>query len=88
MGRLVAFNALFFLLPFAVYAGWLLITRGSASNPAYWPLRTIGLLALGGALVMVAALVIFVQFSDAPPEANYRPATLGEDGRIVPGRLE
>ena len=88
MGRLVAFNALFFLLPFAIYAGWLLVTRGSAGNPAYWPLRTIGFLALGGALVMIAALVIFLQFSDAPPEATYRPATLGEDGRIVPGKLE
>ena len=57
MGRLVAFNALFFLLPFAIYAGWLLVTRGSAGNPAYWPLRTIGFLALGGALVTIAALV-------------------------------
>lgn len=88
MGRLVAFNAVFFLLPFALYAGWLLVTRGSANNPAFWPLKTIGFLALGGAIVMVAALVIFLQFSGAPPEANYRPATLGEGGKIVPGTLE
>jgi hypothetical protein len=58
------------------------------NNSAYWPLKTIGLLALGGAIVMVAGLVIFLQFSGAPPEANYRPAILGEDGRIVPGKLE
>jgi hypothetical protein len=88
MARLVAFNAIFFLLPFVIYAGWLFVTRGSASNPAYWPLRTVGLLALGGAIVMVVALVIFLQFTGAPPEANYRPATLGEDGRLVPGTLE
>lgn len=88
MGRIVAFNAVFFLLPFALYAGWLLATRGSANDPADWPLKTIGFLAMGGAVVMVAALLIFLQFSGAPPEANYRPATLGKDGRIVPGKLE
>jgi hypothetical protein len=88
MGRLVAFNAVFFLLPFVLYAGWLLVTRGSANDPAYWTLKTIGFLTLGGAVVMVAALVIFLQFSGAPPEADYRPAILGEDGRIVPGTLE
>ena len=40
------------------------------------------------AILMVAALIIFLQVAGAPPEANYRPATLGEDGRIVPGQLE
>ncbi len=88
MGRVVVFNAVVFLLPFALYAGWLLVTRGAANDPADWPLKTIGYLALGGAIAMVAALLIFMQFSGAPPEANYRPATIGEDGRIIPGQLE
>jgi hypothetical protein len=87
MGRVVAFNAIFFLLPFAFYAGWLLLARGSANNPNDWTLKTIGYLALGGAILMVAALVVFLQVSGAPPEANYRPAIL-EDGKIVPGKLE
>lgn len=88
MGRVVIFNAVVFLLPFALYAGWLLVTRGSANNPADWPLKTIGFLALGGAIAMVGALLIFLQFSGAPTDADYRPAVIGEDGRIVPGRLE
>jgi Family of unknown function (DUF6111) len=88
MVRLVAFNAVVFLLPFALYAGWLWLMRGSANNPADWPLKTIGYLALGGAIVMVASLVFFLQVGGAPPQANYRPATIGEDGRIVPGQLE
>lgn len=87
MGRIVAFNAVFFLLPFGLYAVWLLATRGTANNPADWPLKTVGLLAAAGAVVMVAALLIFIQFSGAPTTANYRPATL-EDGKIVPGTLE
>ena len=88
MARIVLFNAVFFLLPFALYAAWLMVTRGSANNPGYWPLRTIGFLALGGLLAMVAALVVFLQVQGAPPEADYRPATLGEGGKIVPGTLE
>jgi hypothetical protein len=88
MARLIAFNAIFFLLPFAVYAGWLAVTRGSAKNPAYWPLKTIGFLAVGGGVLMVAGLLVFIHFSSAPPGASYRPATIGEDGRLVPGRLE
>jgi Family of unknown function (DUF6111) len=88
MARLVVFNAIIFLLPFAIYAGWLVATRGSASNAADWSLKTIGYLAIGGAVLMIAALLIFVQLSGASPEANYRPATLDKQGRIVPGTLE
>ncbi len=88
MARLIAFNAVFFLLPFAIYAGWLAVTRGSAKNPAYWPLKTIAYLAVGGGVLMVASLLVFIHFSSAPPGASYRPATLDESGRIVPGTLE
>jgi hypothetical protein len=88
MARLIAFNAVFFLLPFAVYAGWLAVTRGSPNNPAYWPLKTIGFLTVGGGVLMVASLLVFIHFSSAPPGASYRPATLDESGRIVPGTLE
>jgi hypothetical protein len=88
MARLVVFNAIIFLLPFAIYAGWLFATRGSASNAADWSLKTIGYLAIGGAVLMIAGLLIFVQLSGASTEANYRPATIDEQGRIVPGTLE
>jgi TRAP-type C4-dicarboxylate transport system permease large subunit len=88
MARLVVFNAIIFLLPFAIFAGWLIATRGSANNAADWPLKTIGFLAIGGAVLMVAALLIFVHLSGASPEATYRPATIDQQGRIVPGTLE
>ena len=81
MARLIAFNAIFFLLPFALYAGWLVVSRGSANNPSYWPVRTIGFLAVGGAVLMVAGLLVFIHFSSAPPGASYRPATIGEEER-------
>lgn len=88
MARLLAFNAIFFLLPFAMYAGWLYVARGTAGNPAYWSVKTIGYLAFGGAICVVAGMLLFIHFSAAPAGSTYMPATVGEDGRIIPGRLE
>jgi hypothetical protein len=88
MTRLVAFDALFFLLPFAVYALWLMITRGSLSNISDWQAKTIAWLAAGGAALMVAVLVIFVHTGSAPTGGTYIPAHVDEDGNIVPGHFE
>jgi hypothetical protein len=87
MARLLAFNAIFFLVPFVLYAGWLAVARGSISNVADWQGRTIARLALGGAAVMFVALVIFTSFKGAPPGGTYRPAKI-ENGQIVPGKIE
>jgi Family of unknown function (DUF6111) len=86
MARLIAFNVIFFLLPFAVYAGWLMATRGSVGR-ADWPIRTIAYLAIGGAALMVGTLVIFTQFAGAPPGSKYVPAQV-IDGVLVPGHFE
>ncbi len=88
MTRLVAFDALFFLIPFAVYALWLLITRGSLANIADWQARTIAWLAAGGAALMIAVLVIFVHVGAPPTGGTYIPAHVGDDGNIVPGHFE
>ncbi len=88
MTRLVAFDALFFLIPFAVYALWLLITRGSLSNIADWQARTIAWLAAGGAALMVAVLVAFVHLSPPPAGDTYVPPYVDDDGNIVPGHFE
>jgi hypothetical protein len=87
MVRFVAFNAVFFLLPFAVYAVWLATTRGTAGNVADWTGRTIAYLAVGGVVLMTIALVFFINFQGSPPGGKYTPATV-EDGKIVPGHIE
>jgi hypothetical protein len=87
MARFFAFDAIFFLLPFAAYAVWLVATRGTAGIAADWPVRTIGYLAVAGAALMVAILVVFTSFAGAPPGSHYRPARI-ENGRIVPGHFE
>ncbi len=88
MARLLAFNALFFLLPFAVYAVWLRATRGTVNNAADWQGRTIAYLALGGAVIMLGAILAFTSFEGAPPGGVYHPATLDQNGRLVPGTID
>lgn len=87
MARLFAFNVIFFLLPFAIYAGWLLATRGSAANIEDWQGRTVAYLAVGGAVVLTVALVAFTSFRGAPPRGVYQPAVF-ENGKLVPGHID
>lgn len=87
MVRFIAFNAVFFLLPFALYAGWLILRQGSATSAADWPGRTIAYLTAGGLLLTGVALLFFINFAGAPPGGHYTPATV-KDGRIVPGHID
>ena len=88
MARFLAFDAVFFLVPFAVYALWLMITRGSLNNIADWQARTIAALAAGGAVLMIVVLVVFIQFQGSPTTGTYVPAHLDENGNIVEGHFE
>lgn len=87
MARFLVFDAIFFLLPFALYALWLVATRGSLSNIADWQARTIAALAVGGAVLVIGSIVVFVHFGGEPPGGKYIPAHM-EDGKIVPGHFE
>ncbi|KAB2869163.1 MAG: hypothetical protein F9K43_11715 [Bauldia sp.] len=87
MARLIAFDVLAFLLPFAAYGAWLFATRGSLSNASDWPVRTVAYLAMGGAVMMLIAIVFFISFDTGQPGKTYVPARL-ENGVIVPGHFE
>jgi hypothetical protein len=87
MARFLALDAIFFLLPFAVYALWLVATRGSFRDIADWQARTIAWLAVVGAALMIVTLVTFTQFQQAPASGNYTP-TRFEDGVRIPGHVE
>jgi len=66
MARVVAFNVIFFMLPFGIYAAWLLATRGTVGSANDWPFRTIAFLAIGGAALMIAAILVFIHFDTGP----------------------
>jgi uncharacterized protein DUF6111 len=73
-----------FLIPFAVYALFLVATRSGLLATSSWPVVVIGRLLVGSLLLVVLSLILLAQFSGAPPDSTYFPAHL-ENGRLVPG---
>ena len=87
MFRIVALDALFFLMPFAAYALWLVVTRRTVSDPGDWTVKTIAWLALAGAILMVTVLVVFIHLDPSPPGGTYVPPSF-ENGVLTPGHIE
>jgi hypothetical protein len=73
-----------FLIPFVVYALFLIATRSGLLVQSSWPVNVVAKLLLGSLLLVVASFVLLAQFSGAPPNSTYVPAHL-ENGRLVPG---
>lgn len=73
-----------FLIPFAVYAMFLIATRSHIFDKTSWPLPVIGWLSAAALLLIIASFAVLAQFSGAPPGSTYIPAHI-ENGRLVPG---
>jgi hypothetical protein len=73
-----------FLIPFAVYAVFLIATRSGLLVQSSWPVHVIARLALGALLLVVLSFVLLAHFSGAPPNSTYIPAHI-ENGKFVPG---
>ena len=73
-----------FLIPFAVYAAFLLASRSGLLVQTSWPLHIIAKLAIGSLLLVVVSLVLLAQFSGASPNSTYVPAHI-ENGKLIPG---
>ena len=73
-----------FLIPFAVYALFLVVTRSGLLAQTSWPIHLVGRLLLGSLLLVIVSFVMLAQFSGAPPNSTYIPARI-EKGKLVPG---
>jgi hypothetical protein len=73
-----------FLIPFAVYALFLVATRSGVFAQASWPAHLIAKLTLGSLLLVVVSFILLAHFSGAPPNSTYVPAHI-ENGKLVPG---
>lgn len=73
-----------FLIPFGVYALFLIATRSGLLVQSSWPVNVIAKLLLGSLLLVVASFILLAHFSGAPPNSTYVPAHV-ENGRLVPG---
>ncbi|WP_050627205.1 DUF6111 family protein [Bradyrhizobium viridifuturi] len=73
-----------FLIPFAVYAIFLITTRSGVTLPASWPLDMIMKLTLAALVMVIVSFVLLAELTGAPPNSTYVPAHI-ENGRLVPG---
>jgi hypothetical protein len=73
-----------FLIPFAVYAMFLIATRSGVLASSSWPAHLLAKLVLGSLLLVVVSFVLLAHFSGAPPDSTYIPAHI-ENGKFVPG---
>ena len=84
MIRPVLTEVAIFLIPFAVYAAFLIATRSGLLVQSSWPLHVIARLSIAALLLVVLSFVVLAHFSGAPPNSTYVPAHL-ENGKLVPG---
>ncbi len=73
-----------FLIPFAVYAVFLIATRSGVLAQSSWPVHLLAKLVLGSLLLVVVSFILLAHFSGAAPNSTYVPAHV-ENGRLVPG---
>lgn len=73
-----------FLIPFVVYALFLVATRAAILTPASWPIQLVARLVLGSLVLVGASLILLAQFTGSPPNSTYVPAHI-ENGKLVPG---
>jgi hypothetical protein len=73
-----------FLIPFAVYAVFLIATRSGVTVPASWPLHMLAKLTLGALLLVIVSFILLAEYTGAPANSTYVPAHI-QNGRLVPG---
>ncbi len=74
-----------FLIPFAAYALFVILSRSNIWHGSSWPLHVVGRLLIAALLLVILSLVLLANFSGAPPGSTYTPAHI-ENGKFVPGR--
>jgi hypothetical protein len=73
-----------FLIPFGVYALFLIATRSGIFVQSSWPIHLVARLMLGSLLLVILSLVMLANFSGGAPHSTYIPAHI-ENGKLVPG---
>jgi hypothetical protein len=73
-----------FLIPFVVYALFLVATRSGVMVKSSWPVHLVAKLVFGSLLLVVVSFIVLAHFSGAPPDSTYVPAHI-ENGKFVPG---
>jgi len=83
MIRPIATEIGLFLIPFAVYAAFLLATRAGILHPNAWTYPRLASLVIASLILMIGSFVALVQFGRPPPGSIYVPAHT-ENGKFAP----
>ena len=76
-----------FIAPFVIYAVYLWATRAGVLVPGGWSPRVLSWLTISALVLMIGSFLLVAQFAGAPPESNYVPAHIDDNGQFVPGRM-
>jgi heme/copper-type cytochrome/quinol oxidase subunit 3 len=74
-----------FLIPFAVYAVFLVATRQGVLDAKQWPLSRLAWLLIAALVLMIGSFIGLAHFGGSPPGSTYTPAHV-DDGTFVPGQ--
>ena len=74
-----------FILPFALYAAFLVATRAKVLEPQAWSWSIIAWLTRAALVLVLGSFVVMAQFGGAPPRSTYTPAHIERGGSLVPG---
>ncbi|MEM7192502.1 MAG: DUF6111 family protein [Pseudomonadota bacterium] len=86
MLRVILVDVLLFLLPFLIYAAYMVWVKGVAPKSAMAGAPFLWLILIGFVGLFIGMLAV-VHFSGGDREGDYQPAIL-EDGVIKPGRID
>ncbi len=73
-----------FLVPFALYAAYLIVVRSKVLELQNWPLKVVASLTFTALILTILSLVFLAEFSGMPPGADYVPAHM-KDGVLIRG---
>lgn len=85
MTRVIFGEALLFLVPFALFAAYLVASRRNLLQWASWSDQSVTLVIAG--LICVILALIFTALTAERPTGAFEPTHL-ENGRVVPGRFK
>ena len=87
MIRPVLTEVLLFLLPFAVYAVFLLATRNGVLLSSSWSPRILVWLTAIALILMIGSFLVLAHFDREPAGSMYVPPHM-ENGKLIPGQFK
>jgi H+/Cl- antiporter ClcA len=87
MLRAILEGAFLFLLPYAVFAGWLLLEGQNPLHPEVWSRKALSWLTIAALIVCIVGVIVVGSRREVQGGA-FTPSHVTPDGRFVPGGFQ